>query len=57
MKLNEQEMFERLEIALKVYYQQTDALDKNQIEPFINWLYNQYGIVRKVSTNEKLVSV
>jgi len=57
MKLNEQEMFERLEIALKVYYQQMGTSDKNQIEPFINWLYNQYGIVRKGTTNGKLDSV
>lgn len=57
MKLNEQEMFERIEIALKVYYQQIGTSDKNQIEPFVNWLYNQYGIVRKGSTNEKLDSV
>jgi hypothetical protein len=57
MKLNEQEMFGRIEIALKVYYQQMGTSDKNQIEPFVNWLYNQYGIVRKGSTNEKLDSV
>jgi hypothetical protein len=57
MKLNEQEMFERLEIALKAYYQQIGTLDKNQIEPFINWMYNQYCIVRKGLTNEKLDSI
>lgn len=49
MALNEREMFERLEIALKVYYKENNLPPDSQIQLdlFINWLYNQYGLVRK----------
>lgn len=42
-------MFERIETALKVYYQTNNMPQGGQIqvELFINWMYNQYGLVRK----------
>jgi hypothetical protein len=57
MKLTEQEMFGRIEIALKVYYQEMGISDEIQVELFINWLYNQYGIIRKGVEDEKVDAV
>lgn len=49
MALNEREMFDRLETALKVYYQTNEIPPGGQIQLdlFFNWMYNQYGLVRK----------
>jgi len=55
MPISEKEMFQRLEIALKVYYDEfkLDQGSQIQLDLFINWLYNQYGLVRKGVGNEK----
>lgn len=59
MPISEKEMFERLEIALKVYYKDNQITPGGQIQLdlFVNWLYNQYGLVRKGGSNEKLDNV
>ena len=59
MPLNEKEMFERIETALKVYYQINNipAGGQIQVELFINWLYNQSGLVRKGVEHERLDTV
>lgn len=59
MALSEKEMFDRLEIALDVYYKtnQIPPGGQIQLDLFIEWLYNQYGIVRKRSDNEKMDSI
>lgn len=55
MALNEREMFDRLETALKVYYQTNEIPPGGQIQLdlFFNWMYNQYGLVRKGVENGK----
>lgn len=55
MALNEREMFDRLETALKVYYQTNNIEPGGQIQLdlFFNWMYNQYGLVRKGVENGK----
>ena len=55
MPISEKEMFQRLEIALKVYYEEfkLDPGSQIQLDLFVNWLYNQYGLVRKGGEHEK----
>ncbi len=59
MPLNEREMFDRIEIGLDTYYK-TNNLDKGsqiQVELFIDWLYNQYGLIRKGVKHEGLDTI
>ena len=46
--MNDQQWLERITIAYKVYAK--DVRPDFQIEQFIDWLYQQYGIVKP---NEK----
>lgn len=59
MPISEKEMFQRLEIALKVYYEEfkLDPGSQIQLDLFVNWLYNQYGLVRKGVKDEKVDTV
>jgi hypothetical protein len=55
--MTDQDFFQRIEIALKVYHTQNNIVQGEQIQLdlFINWLYNQYGIVRKGAANDSKV--
>ncbi len=54
--MNDREFFNKLEIALKHYCQTKNIseLEKVNLDSFINWLYNQYGMIRKGTGNGKL---
>ncbi len=54
--MNDREFFNKLEIALKHYCQTENIseLEKVNLDSFINWLYNQYGMIRKGTGNGKL---
>lgn len=52
-------MFDRLETALDVYYKTNNVTPGGQIQLdlFVNWMYNQYGLVRKGADNGKVDTV
>jgi hypothetical protein len=54
MKISEQEMFERIEIALKAYYEEMGISGQIQVEVFVDWMYNKYGRLRGKGENEKM---
>lgn len=57
MKISEKEMFERIETALKAYYEEMNISGQIQVEVFIDWMYNKYGRLRGKVEDEKMVSV
>lgn len=53
--MNDRDFLQRLEIGYQVYKEKMGKdCEQIQIDLFISWLYNQYGIVRKGVTNDKL---
>lgn len=48
MQLTDRDWLEKVRIGARVYDQ-----DRTQIENFIKWLYEQYGIVYQEDQNDK----
>ena len=53
--MTEKDMLERIELAAKVYNQNRLHRDfqAEEIDKFISWMYQQYGIVRNKGIDQK----